>query len=166
MTKLWLQFPEAFWEQDLERDWINFVSDRPGEWVQTLNVYKYLQIPVLLLFNIGNAAKQFEAMPDNQVIESAMKAIRCWYPEAPNPVDSKFSRWGSDPYAYGAWSFVKAGATPEDCETYFESDSTDGMVFFAGEATTAEMIGTVHGAYITGVQAAKDCAATFEEGSE
>jgi hypothetical protein len=42
MTKLWLQFPEAFWEQDLERDWINFVSDRPGEWVQTLNVYKYL----------------------------------------------------------------------------------------------------------------------------
>jgi monoamine oxidase len=78
MTKLWLQFPEAFWEEDLENDWINFISDRPGEWVQTLNVYKYLKVPVLLLFNIGSAAKQFEAMSDSQVVESAMKAIRCW----------------------------------------------------------------------------------------
>lgn len=78
----------------------------------------------------------------------------------------KFSRWGSDPYAYGAWSFIKAGASPEDCETLFESDSTGGLVFFAGEACTAEMIGTVHGAYITGVRAAKDAAATFEEASE
>lgn len=33
MTKLWLQFPEAFWQDDLENDWINFISDRPGEWV-------------------------------------------------------------------------------------------------------------------------------------
>jgi len=30
------------------------------------------------MFNIGKAAKQFEAMSDKQVIESAMKAIRCW----------------------------------------------------------------------------------------
>jgi monoamine oxidase len=60
MTKLWIQFPEAFWEDELENDWINFISDRPGEWVQTLNLYKYLKVPVLLMFNIGNAAKQFE----------------------------------------------------------------------------------------------------------
>ena len=83
------------------------------------------------MFNIGKAAKQFEAMPDNQVVESAMKAIRCWSPSAPNPVNYKFSRWGTDPYAFGSWSFIKAGSTPEDCETYFESDSTGGMVFFA-----------------------------------
>ena len=73
----------------------------------------------------------------------------------------KFSRWGSDPYSYGSYSFVKAGASPDDCDTYFESESTGGMVFFAGEATTPDMIGTVHGAYITGVRAAQDAAKTF-----
>ena len=113
------------------------------------------------MFNIGNTAKQFEAMTDDQVVESAMKAIRCWQPNAPNPVNFKFSRWGSDPYSYGSYSFVKAGASPDNCDTYFESESTGGMVFFAGEATTPDMIGTVHGAYITGVRAAQDAAKTF-----
>jgi monoamine oxidase len=85
-----------------------------------------------------------------------MRAIRCWSPEAPDPVNFKFSRWGADPYAYCSWSFIKAGATPEDCEKYAES--IDDQVFFAGEACTSEMIGTVHGAYITGVNAAKEAA--------
>ena len=76
----------------------------------------------------------------------------------------KFSRWGKDPYAYGSWSFIKAGATPDDCETYFESESTDNKVFFAGESCTAQMIGTVQGAYITGVKAAENAAKTFEGG--
>ena len=78
MAKLLLEFTEAFWEEDLDNDWINFINDRPGEWVSTLNLYKFIQVPVLMMFNIGNAAKQFEAMTDNQVVESAMKAIRCW----------------------------------------------------------------------------------------
>jgi hypothetical protein len=29
--KLWLQFPEAFWTDDLETDYINFLSEN-GEW--------------------------------------------------------------------------------------------------------------------------------------
>lgn len=33
MDKLWLEFPAAFWENDLENDWIFFISDKPGEWV-------------------------------------------------------------------------------------------------------------------------------------
>ncbi len=32
----------------------------------------------------------------------------------------------------------------------------ENKVFFSGEATTAEHIGTVHGAYTTGLKAAKD----------
>ena len=31
----------------------------------------------------------------------------------------------------------------------------DEKIFFAGEATTSEFIGTVHGAYVTGIEAAK-----------
>jgi polyamine oxidase len=79
-----------------------------------------------------------------------MQVVRTWYPDAPNPVNYKRSNWGTDPYAMGSWGFIKAGSTPKDCETYSEAKSTGFKVFFAGEATTAEMMGTVHGAYITG----------------
>jgi monoamine oxidase len=53
MDKLWLEFPSAFWTNDLTQDWIGYFSDSPGEWVETLNIYKYLKKPVLLMFNVG-----------------------------------------------------------------------------------------------------------------
>jgi monoamine oxidase len=53
MDKLWLEFPTAFWTNDLNSDWISYVSDTPGQWVESLNVYKYTKKPVLLMFNIG-----------------------------------------------------------------------------------------------------------------
>lgn len=65
MDKLWLLFPSAFWTDELETDWINYVSDKTGEWVQCLNVYKYLKVPVLLLFNVGDAAISFSTLPDD-----------------------------------------------------------------------------------------------------
>ena len=99
------------------------------------------------------------------MVASAMEAVRKWYPEAPEPVNYKRSNWGSDPYARGSWGFIKAGSTPDDCEAYREAESTGSKVFFAGEATTAEMIGTVHGAYITGIEAAKEAAEAIKEGA-
>jgi monoamine oxidase len=30
MDKLWLEFPEAFWTDDLENDMITYISDKPG----------------------------------------------------------------------------------------------------------------------------------------
>jgi monoamine oxidase len=41
MDKLWLEFPTAFWTDDLNSDWIAYINDNPGQWVETLNVYKY-----------------------------------------------------------------------------------------------------------------------------
>ena len=64
MDKLWLEFPTAFWSNDLNTDWIGYISDTPGQWVETLNVYKYTKKPVLLMFNIGQAAKNFSSLAD------------------------------------------------------------------------------------------------------
>ena len=76
------------------------------------------------------------------------------YPGAPEYINFKRSNWGKDPNIQGAWTYVKAGGTTDDCESYAEGDSTGGKVFFAGEGTTADMIGTVHGAYYSGIVAA------------
>lgn len=91
-------------------------------------------------------------MSDNDVLAAAMLVIKKWYPSAPDYISYKRSNWGSEPYSTGAYSFVKAGATPDDCELYYEN--IDEKIYFAGEATTCELIGTVHGALITGEKAA------------
>lgn len=53
MEKLWLEFPTAFWTNDLNNDWIAYVNDVPGLWVESLNIYKYTKKPILVMFNVG-----------------------------------------------------------------------------------------------------------------
>ena len=64
LDKLWLEFPSAFWTNDLPNDWIEYYSDVPGEWSITLNVQKYFNKPVLLMFNGGKVARNFSSPTD------------------------------------------------------------------------------------------------------
>lgn len=154
MDKLWLEFPEAFWKNDKDSDWICYASDTPGVWVDSLNVHKYVGKPLIVMFNVGQAAIDMSSLSDEEVLESAMAAIRNWYPDAPNYVNYARTNWGKDPYSKGSYPYVKIGASIEDFEFYREFDSTDSKVFFAGDGTVCGMIGTVHAAYISGVDAA------------
>ena len=154
MDKLWLEFDEAFWTSDKNMDWINYVSDNPGVFVQTLNVNKYLKKPLLIMFNVGEVAREYSELTDQEVLTNAMSVIRKWYPNAPEYVRYARSNWSKDEFAQGSYSYIKVGGSPSDCEAYTEFESTGGLVFFAGEATTCDLIGTVHGAYVSGVDAA------------
>jgi hypothetical protein len=84
-----------------------------------------------------------------------MAAIKKWYPNAPNYIIYKRSNWGLDPYALGSYPFLKAGATPQDCVKYQEYASTGNKLFFGGDGVSCTFIGTTHGAFLTGVEAAK-----------
>jgi monoamine oxidase len=156
MDKLWLEFPEVFWQRDKDSDWICYASETPGLWVDTLNVFKYTGKPVLVMFNVADAAKIVSLMNDQQVLESAMKAIRNCYPNAPDFVRFARSNWSKDRFARGSYPFVKTGANLKDFEIYREVESTFGRVFFAGDGTVSGMVGCVHAAFISGVDAAED----------
>ena len=54
-----------------------------------------------------------------------------------------------------SYSFIGKTATEESCEAIAEGETTGNKVFFAGEHTNCFMIGTVHGAYVSGQTAAK-----------
>jgi monoamine oxidase len=154
MDKIWLEFPEAFWKNDKESDWICYASDTPGVWVDTLNFHKFTGKPLIVMYNVGQAAIEMSYLSDEEVLETAMKAIRNWYPDAPDCVNYVRTNWGKDPYAKGSFPYVKIGASVEDFDLYREFDSTDSKVFFAGDGTVCGMIGCVHAAYISGVDAA------------
>ena len=113
MDKLILEFEEVFWDKEV--DWFNHVSEVPGDWAQTLNIYKYFKRPILMMFNGEPNTYNFENLSDEEVLESGMKVIRNMYPGAPSPLSYVRTNWNKDPFAKGTFSYVAAGSTPQDC---------------------------------------------------
>jgi monoamine oxidase len=64
------------------------------------------------------------------------------------------TQWISNPNYSGTYSHLRPGGTPEDRSTL--SQPVHGSIWFAGEATSTEYPGTLHGAWFSGERAARD----------
>lgn len=113
------------------------------------------QLPVLLGFNAADYGRKIEAWSDEQIVASAMKTLKTIFgANIPQPIDWQVTRWASDPFARGAYSYHALGSTPRMRDALASSLSR--RLFFAGEATNRDHFGTAHGAYLSGLQAARD----------
>jgi monoamine oxidase len=84
-----------------------------------------------------------------------MATLRRIYGSAiPEPVGYQISRWASDPFALGSYSYLPIGATPKMRDSL--AASVNRTLFFAGEATHRQYPATVHGAYLSGLRAAQE----------
>ena len=72
----------------------------------------------------------------------------------PRPSGIERSAWSADPFARGAQSYLAPGATPQHRDDL--AQPVGGRVFFAGEATSADLAGTVLGAQQSGARAAAE----------
>ena len=72
----------------------------------------------------------------------------------PRPQAMRRTTWSKDPFARGSFSFTAVGAAPGDRAALAEP--VLGRVFFAGEATSVELPGTVQGARASGRRAARE----------
>lgn len=77
VDKLVLRFDEVFWDRDAPR--LGFVGTTPGEWVAWLNLFPFVGEPVVVGFNAALVARSFDARTDEQVLASAMSALRAMY---------------------------------------------------------------------------------------
>ena len=80
----------------------------------------------------------------------------------PKPAAMRRTSWSADPFARGSFSFPAVGATPEQRAAL--SQPVDDLLFFAGEATSADAFGTVQGARESGQRAARDVGAAAAAG--
>lgn len=154
LNKCYLRFPRAFWA---DTDWIGYVpsTDRYGQWAQWINVARPTGLPILLGFNAADFGREIEKCSDTTIVDGAMATLRTVYgPAIPNPVDFQITRWVSDAYARGSYSYNKLGSTPAMRDDL--AATVDGRVHFAGEATHRQSFATVHGAYESGLRAARD----------
>lgn len=138
-------------------DYIGRVSSAHGDFYMFLSLLRCVGAPVLVALTAGSVAESIEAMSDKEVVDKAMHALQKMFPGrglVPDaPMAYAVSRWQSDPFSRGSYSYAKVGTTPKDFESM--SRPVGSTVLFAGEATNRQHPATVHGAYISGVREAK-----------
>ncbi|MEM7539490.1 MAG: FAD-dependent oxidoreductase [Chloroflexota bacterium] len=152
LNKLYLRFPNVFWDDEVEV--ISWIPDEYGRWAEWYNMAFLTKQPILLGFNAADYARQTESWTDEEIVADAMDVLRTWYgDDIPEPEGWQMTRWASDPFAYGSYSFNTVDADRDTRETLTEP--VGNRLFFAGEATSLDFPSTVHGAYLSGVRAAE-----------
>ena len=148
LQKHWLLFDEVFWDDDVV--WIYSIHELNWECVN----FVYTAKPILLCFSYGEYAREQENLSEIQILNDIMNSLRAAYGEdIEEPIDTYFTKWASDKFAYGAYSYTAVGNTPT---TYASIVSPiDNTVFFAGEHTNESYPATVHGAYLSGIREAE-----------
>jgi len=109
----------------------------------------------------GDAATQTELESDDTLINEATTALSKMYSDksVPLPTETIVTRWQKDPYSRGSYSFVGSEATADDYDIM--AKPVGNSLYFAGEASCRAYPATVHGAYISGLQAAGEIAGSI-----
>lgn len=153
LNKCYLRFPNTFWPT--EADWLQHVSANPGEWTEWVSFKRVANLPILLGFNAADRGREMEAWSDRQIVGSAMQTLRTIYGVGiPDPIDYQITRWATDPFSLGSYSYNSVGAVPEMRQEL--AAPLGKSIFFAGEASHQDYFGTAHGAYLSGVRAATE----------
>lgn len=153
LNKCYLRFERAFWPENM--DWLEYVPVKHGEWTEWVSFQRAVHKPILLGFNAADQGSEIEEWSDEQIVTSAMKTLHTIFgTDIPEPIDWQITRWASDPFARGSYSYHALGSTPRMRDEL--ASSLRKRLFFAGEATNRDYFGTAHGAYLSGLRAARD----------
>lgn len=155
MNKVILEYDSCFWnEEDLV---FGHTSDKWGEFPWFINLKKETKRNVLICFLVGKAAVEVEGWADDKIIHNVHSILQAMFPGKSSLVDGPKSylitRWASDPFSRGSYAMYQVGSSAKDCKE-FEVPEWDSTLYFAGEHMSWNEQGFVHGAIITGLQAA------------
>ncbi|GJP29309.1 hypothetical protein CLOM_g13340 [Closterium sp. NIES-68] len=153
-NKIALLFPFCFWPSV---EFLGVVADTPYGCSYFLNLHKASrgERAVLVYMPAGRLAEDMERMGEGEAVAFTMLQLRKILPQAPEPIQARVTTWGSDPFSLGAYSYDAVHAPPD---VYDSLRAPLPPLFFAGEATSRPHPGTVHGAFSTGRQAAREAA--------
>ncbi|MFF2277030.1 flavin monoamine oxidase family protein [Agromyces sp. NPDC058126] len=150
--KVFLQFPERFWQDGAYA--IRQLGADSVPWHSWYDVSAVSGTPMLLTFAGGEWARRIEQMADEEIVASVLEGLQRLYGDAvPEPTGHWITRWGSDPFALGSYSFVARGASYDDHDLI--ATPVGGVLHLAGEATWGDCPATVNGALLSGHRAAE-----------
>jgi monoamine oxidase len=118
-----------------------------------------LMAPILTGWVGGPRAARLAGQADTLIVEQALDALARVLGVRRGVLEAQLDgwmlhNWSTDPYARGAYSYVRVGGLDAPAALGASMEDT---LFFAGEATdTAGYTGTVHGALASGMRAASN----------
>ena len=167
LNKVILVYEKPFWNVDQDMfgllreaevpdslDQEDYEANR-GRFYLFWNCIKTTGLPLLIALMAGDAAYQAESTTDAELVAGVTRDLALMFKqsEIPLPLETIVTRWGSDRFARGTYSYVGPTSQPGDYEAMARPV---GNLHFAGEATCGTHPATVHGAYISGLRAASD----------
>lgn len=155
LNKIFLSFARQFWPDINDR----MISLPPtikarGLCVTWTNLRDLTGAPLLLSFTSGtNGAAGDLHRSDAELTAMAIDSLRrILGPAVPEPSAVRITRWLSDPWARGSYSFSQVESHPADRLRY--ATPVHDRLYFAGEAASPAHYGTVHAALLSGQHAA------------
>jgi monoamine oxidase len=152
VDKFLFTWDETFWD---DVDFLVYTPTRRDifNWFANVNSL----VPgsnALMTFAFADEARASETASDEELIDLALAHLRDMYgADVPPPTAMLRSRWATDPFTLGAYSFT---ATTTEMDHFDQIATRAGRVHFAGEHTHREYFSTVHGAYLSGRRAAAE----------
>ena len=156
IVKIVLQFKDPFWPARMEC----FATDkRTGFWWRP-GWNRSNEAPVLTAYAGATLADRLVKFGNDAAIQIALEDLNQLFGNQAktNYTSGMVLNWQREPYIEMAYSFCPVGAAGL---RRVLSYPIDGVLFFAGEATSVERNATVHGAVESGRRAAKEVSATL-----
>ncbi|KAF2119673.1 flavin-containing amine oxidoreductase-domain containing protein [Lophiotrema nucula] len=153
-TKIFYQFNETFWDPDTQF----FLYASPTQrgyypvW-QSLSTEGFLpDSNIIFATMVGRDSYRIEAQDDEITKQEGLEVLRQMFPDVdiPEPIDFYYPRWSLEPWAYGSYSNWPPGTT---LEMHQNLRANVERLYFAGEHTSAEYFGFLHGAWFEGREA-------------
>ncbi|KAL4220335.1 hypothetical protein ACF0H5_020742 [Mactra antiquata] len=159
-TYIYVQFSRQFWD---DTSYIVYASTmrEMNYIIMNMNVVK--PGSNILFFSLSDTAGEWaEKEDESNVIAELLTSLQKMYPNAiiPEPTDYVMSRWNTDPFTYGVWSYWPPGFSVNDME---KLKAPVGRLYFAGEYTHELHFGFVHGAYLSGERVAQQVIGCIED---
>jgi monoamine oxidase len=116
-------------------------------------------VPIITGWSPAKSAESLAGMSHDAIVEKAIQSLSSLLRVEKTAIQVQlltayFHDWDSDPFAQGAYSYVKVGGEGSQRTLGWPISNT---LFFAGEATdTSGHNGTVHGAIASGQRAARE----------
>ena len=108
-----------------------------------------------MTFGLGPNADQLEFMPEKQLKDIIARRLRVFADKSftPNDFDIARSSWRGNSHFGGTYSFAGVHTKPKHWEN-MAKPIFERNLFFCGQHTHSKYRGTVHGAYLSGMDAA------------
>jgi monoamine oxidase len=110
---------------------------------------------ILCAYVAGEEALKMEQLTDEVILTNALQQLQRALPslEKDDILSYKITRWGQDTHSYGSYLYLPVGVS---YQSILDLAAPFGRIFFAGEATILHDYSYAHGAYWSGIRAAKE----------